>query len=159
MLKGKIKNHKISFRDMSLYNPINMSILEKEGLILADSKAKNKVKRYEIRNQIEKHYHTKGLQYDVKNQNILENKFSYKRYDIVDQRGYNIINLENLNNTQKNNKNLKHNKSEWDRIVDNSKGELKANITADKILNSGNKERNINITYNKGKFCVIIFYF
>lgn len=140
---------------MSLYNPINMSILEKDGLTLADTKAKNKVKRYEIRNQIEKHYHTKGLQHDMKNQNILDNKFSYKRYDIIDQRGYNIINLDNLNNTQKNNKNLKHNQSEWDRIVDNSKGELIANITADKILNSGNKKKNINTNYIKGEFFLI----
>jgi len=94
-----------------------MAILEKEGCALADAKEKNKIKRFELRDQVEKHYYFKDIEQEMKNKSVLDNKYSYKRYDIVEDRGYDIITVHPIDKIQKENKNLKHNKTEWDKYV------------------------------------------
>jgi len=130
-----------------------MAILEKEGCALADAQAKNKIKRYELRDQIEKHYFHKDIEQEMKNKSILDNKYSYKRYNIVEDRGFDIITLDPLNKVQKQNKNLKHNKTEWDRICENSKAELKVNLTTNSennLYGTRNGFNSTNTTFNKG---------
>ena len=130
-----------------------MAILEQEGCAMADAKAKNKIKRYELRDQIEKHYFHKDIQHELKEKEISENKYSYKRYNTIENRGFDIITLDPLNKIQKENKKLKHNKSEWDKICENSKGELKANITVNSENNNFQSTRGFNSTnhtFNKG---------
>jgi len=106
-----------------------MAILEKEGCAIADANDKNRIKRYELRDQIEKHYYCKDIQQEMKNKAIFDSKYSYKRYNVIEDRGFDIITLDHLNKTQKENKKLKHNKSEWEKVCENSKADLKANIT------------------------------
>jgi len=132
---------KCRFRDVSLYNPINMAILEKEGCAIADAKEHNKIKRYELRDKIEKHYYFKDIQHEMKNKAVLDNKYSYNRYNIIEDRGFDIITLDNINKAQKANKNLKHNKSDWEKICENSKSDLKANMT---VNSEGNKLSTLN---------------
>lgn len=118
-----------------------MAILEKEGCALADAKEHNKIKRYELRDKIEKHYYFQDIQHEMKHKAILDTKYSYKRYNVVEDRGFDIITLDNIHKAQKENKNLKHNKSEWEKICENSKADLKANLTV-------NSEGNLPSTRN-----------
>lgn len=148
----------IRFRDVSLYNPINMAILEKEGCAIADLQNKNRIKRYELRDQIEKHYYFQDIQQEMKNKAILDGKYSYKRYNVIEDRGFDIITLDHLNKTQKENKNLKHNKTEWDKICENSKADLKANISERNMhstRNVSNTTRGINIILFKKKLNIL----
>jgi len=153
MLKGKLYFILLylifRFRDVSLYNPINMAILEKEGCAAKDLKEANKVKRFSIRHQIEKHHHLMEYAHENRKKDILDNTYSYKRYNVNEDRGYDIINMERINKTQRENSKLKHNISEWDTICKNSNGGLKANYTS---YNDGMKHvRNVSNISNKGK--------
>jgi len=130
-----------------------MAILEKEGCALADAKEKNKIKRFELRDQVEKHYYFKDIEQEMKNKSVLDNKYSYKRYDIVEDRGYDIITVHPIDKIQKENKNLKHNKTEWDKICENSKGELKHNLSVNSDNNRDtmrNGLRSANNILSKG---------
>lgn len=106
-----------------------MVILEKDACAEKDLKEANKIKRFSLRHQIEKHYQKRDYQDEVKNKEILDNKYSYKRYNVTENRGYDIVNMEKINKTQKDNKKLKHNITEWETTCKNAKGEIKANYT------------------------------
>lgn len=135
-----------------------MAILEKDGCAVADAREKNKIKRYELRDQIEKHYYFQDIQNEMKNKAHLDNKFSYKRYNLVEDRGFDIITLDHLNKTQKENKNLKHNKSEWEKICQNSKADLKANITVNSEGNMLATRNGFNSTNStRGMFIYFLF--
>jgi hypothetical protein len=126
-----------------------MAILEKEGCAAKDLKEANKIKRYSLRHQIEKHYQNKDYGDEKKNKEILDNKYSYKRYNVPEDRGYDIVNMERINKSQKENAKLKHNITEWDTICKNSNGGLKANYTT---YTDGMKHRNnVSTIPNKGK--------
>ncbi len=130
-----------------------MSILEKEGCSLADTKAKNQIKRFELRDKLEKHYFFKDLEQDMKNKFILENRYSYKRYNNIEDRGFDIITLDPLMKPQKENKKLRHNKNDWDKICENSRGELKVNLTTNndrEIQGTKNAFNNTHTHINKG---------
>jgi hypothetical protein len=132
-----------------------MAILQKDGCAVADTKEKNKIKRYELRDQIEKHYYFQDIQHEMKHKAQFDNKFSYKRYNLVEDRGFDIITLDYLNKTQKENKNLKHNKSEWEKICENSKADLKVNMTVQSegnMLVTRNRFNNTNLTRGKIKY-------
>jgi hypothetical protein len=128
-----------------------MSILEKEGCAAKDLKEANKIKRFNLRHQIEKHYQDKDNIISIKNKEINDNKYSYKRYDVTEDRGYNIVNMEKINKAQKKNKKLKHNVSEWETLCKNSQGVLKENFNKhNESLNNTNIS-NISNHVNKGK--------
>ena len=127
-----------------------MSILEKEGCASKDLKEANKIKRFSLRNQVEKHYQNRDFDDEIKTKEILDNKYSYKRYNVPEDRGYDIVNMERMNKVQKENKKLKHNVTEWETICNNSKAELKANYTT---YTDGPKNKNeISHKNKKGKF-------
>lgn len=119
-----------------------MVVLEKDACALADAKAKNKIKRYELRDQMEKHYFFKDVQADLKKKEILDKKYSYKRYQNIENRGFDIITINKIPQIQKENKNLKHNKSDWDKLCETSKGDLikdeKAVNNSKSVLDGGN---------------------
>jgi hypothetical protein len=126
-----------------------MAILEKEGCAAKDLKEANKVKRFLIRHQIEKHYHNMDNGNQKKKKEISDNKYSYRRYNVNEDRGYDIINMDRINKTQRENPKLKHNINEWDSICKNSNGELRANYTT---YTDGIKHaRNVSNISNKGK--------
>lgn len=123
-----------------------MAILEKEACAAKDLKEANKIKRYGLRNQIEKHYQNKDYEGEVKTKHILDNKYSYKRYNVPENRGYDIVNMEKINKTQMENKKLKHNISDWETICKNSNAGLKANYTTYNDSSSKDKNNFVNTT-------------
>ena len=132
-----------------------MSILEKEGCAAKDLKETNKIKRFNLRHQIEKHYQIKDYSEEKKNKEYLDNKYSYKRYNVPENRGYDIVNKETINKSQKENTKLKHNVTEWDTLCKNSKGNLKEhyNFTT---YNEGLNKTNFSHKPSKGNISFFI---
>ena len=129
-----------------------MSILEKEACKEKDLKEANRIKRYSLRNQIEKIYHEKNFEEDSKKKKIMENKYSYRRYNVPETRGYDIMTLEAMEKVQKENKMLKHNVSDWENICNNSKGVLKNNISTlseKNPMNQTTKKSKFKLSLNK----------
>ena len=135
-----------------------MAILEKEGCAAKDLKEANKIKRFNLRHQIERHYQNKDYGDEVKHKEVLDNKYSYKRYNVPENRGYDIVNMERINKSQKENKKLKHNVTEWETICKKSEGNLNKNYTT---YNEGMNKTNIVNRPRKGKiyffFLILIF--
>lgn len=127
-----------------------MAILEKEGCAAKDLKEANKIKRFNLRHQIEKHYQDKDYSAEIKNKEINDNKYSYKRYNVTEDRGYNIVNMDKINKVQKENKKLKHNITDWDILCKNSQGVLKDNYNKQQS-ESLNKTNFYNETNKVGK--------
>ncbi len=144
-----------------------MAIIEKESCAIADANEKNKIKRFQLRDEIEKHYYFQDIHREMRDKAHLDNKFSYKRYDVVEDRGFDIITLDNINKIQKENKKLKHNKSEWEKICENSKADLKANMsvhsegnmlsTTRNGLNTTNTTRGTKMHNYYSYLCLVIY--
>lgn len=104
----------------SLYNPINMSIVDDTELKIADKKARDKKRRYELRYDIETHYRNKGLEKEKLNEELKNKKLSYQRFKGIDERGFNILRPEDKATVdyKAENKKLKDTKSEWEKLID-----------------------------------------
>jgi hypothetical protein len=64
-----------------------MAILEKEGCAAKDLKEVNEIKRFSLRNQVKKHYQNIDFEDEIKTKQIIENKYSYKIYNVTEGRG------------------------------------------------------------------------
>ena len=93
--KEKFKNMPRCARGSSdVYNLISLKVVDPQEFnrILKDEK--DKKKRYEIRNNIEKYYREKNLKDQDKEENKINGKDSYYRYKEQDCRQYDIIDLK-----------------------------------------------------------------
>ena len=93
--KEKFKNMPRCARGSSdVYNLLSLKIVDPQEFnkILKDEK--DKKKRYEIRNNIEKYYREKNLKDQDKEENKINGKNSYYRYKEQDCRQYDIIDLK-----------------------------------------------------------------
>lgn len=86
-----------------LYNPINMSVYDKENLEKKDKKHYNRINRYRIRPNLDDYYRRKDFERDVRQETINLNKLNYKRFEINDKRGYDLINMNDVYNKYKDN--------------------------------------------------------
>ena len=104
-----------------LYNPINMSVINESGLREADNTAKNKKKRYELRNIIEIHRHTTEEEKFKQNQEKVMSKISYNRFKTFDERGFSILNQDEKidKNYKELNPKCKDIKNDWDKLIQN----------------------------------------
>ena len=100
----------------TLFNPFNNVVYDEEKLKLSDMCNKNSKLRYLLRNQIENYYHEKDLNKFTKLEKNLKNKIFYDRFNIIDKRGYNIINGGSSFNIYKNTLNCIVKKSPWEII-------------------------------------------
>ena len=106
-MRPKNKNTKISY-------PQEFNKILKEE--------KNKKKRYEIRNELEKFYREQNLKIQDKEENKINNKNSYLRYKEEDNRQYDIIDLKDRP-FKAHEKNMKKTKFDgWEKII-NGAGE------------------------------------
>ena len=100
----------------SLFNPFTNVVYDKENLKIKDMLNKNAKLRYSLRYKIEKHYHQKDLKKFAKNDKKLEKKLFYDRFDLIDKRGYNLLNNECNSNNYKDIVKCKIKKSPWEII-------------------------------------------
>jgi hypothetical protein len=83
-----------------------------------DGKEKNKKKRFEIRYGIENFYRNKNFEKEMSKEGKLDNKLSYNRFKTTDTRGYDILNFGNNFEHYKNIVKVKHDRDDWDNIVE-----------------------------------------
>ena len=75
------------YSDGLLYNPINMAVDDDKRLIEKDSKLKAKKKRFELRYDVEYHYHMKNLYDEEMAKDRAITRKDPKRYTEVFDRG------------------------------------------------------------------------
>lgn len=137
-------------------------VIDPEKLNQLDTKEKNKKKRYNLRRDIEKFYADRNSQEFLNKEQSLGKKISYNRYKNIEERGYDILNLEKSIDADKIKKSLKNQKQPWDILTEtlgdnptlNSEKVYKNPYdSADykKSLSSFKKTRNSN-RYFKNKF-------
>lgn len=86
-----------------LYNPINMSVYDKENIEKKDNKHHNRINRYRIRPNLDDYYRRKDFERDVRQETMNLNKLDYKRFGINDKRGYDLLNMNDVYNKYKDN--------------------------------------------------------
>lgn len=97
-----------------------MSVVDEKQLAISDLKNNNKKKRFGLRYEVENHYRNKSLSDSEKKEALLKNKFSYKRYQHIDNRQFNILNTNDQEKDYKNIVSTKDSKSNWDILVGKS---------------------------------------
>ena len=121
--KDKFKNMpKCAIGCSDVYNLISVKVVNPKEFnkILKDEK--DKKKRYELRNEIEKYYREKNIINEDKEENKLNGKDSYMRYKEEDNRQYDIINLKDRSFKEFEKKMKKPKYEGWEKIL-NGAGE------------------------------------
>ena len=105
-----------------VYDLISVKVVNPKEFnkILKDEK--DKKKRYELRNEIEKYYREKNIINEDKEENKLNGKDSYLRYKEQDNRQYDIINLKDRSFKELEKKMKKPKYEGWEKII-NGAGE------------------------------------
>lgn len=103
-----------------LYNLINMKVVNEQDLKLSDLKERNKKKRYELKVDIEDYYRNKNANEQIKKEKASENKCSYQRYNEIDKRYYDIIDLKEVPYKKYASVIKKDNLTDWEKIVNNT---------------------------------------
>lgn len=116
--KEKMKNMpKCAKGKSDIYNLISLKVVDPQEFNKILKEEKNKKKRYEIRNELEKYYREQNLKIQDNEENKINNKNSYLRYKEEDSRQYDIIDLKDRP-FREHTKNMKKNKLEgWEKIV------------------------------------------
>ena len=114
--KQKVLNSK---RD-TIFNPVSHEIYDKEKLSQNELKNINHKLRYTLRPEIEKYYNQKNYKKELKEENYLNNKLSYDRFKLQDQRGFDILTKENTFNKYKNKVKCNGKNDPWEIIQQNS---------------------------------------
>ena len=121
--KDKFKNMpKCAIGWSDVYNLISVKVVNPKEFnkILKDER--DKKKRYELRNEIEKYYREKNIINEDKEENKLNGKDSYMRYKEEDNRQYDIINLKDRSFKEFQKKMKKPKYEGWEKIL-NGAGE------------------------------------
>ena len=102
-----------------LYNPVNMKILDKERLINHEERLRNKIKRYEQKNQIDEFFLKRDMALTERAEIRKSNKKCYEYYREQDNRGFNIVNNSDQPKYKTSLK-LKDHKNDWDVLKEGS---------------------------------------
>jgi len=113
-----------NFRSSDLYNPVTNVVHDKEKTEKLDQSEKNKKKRFEIKYDIENYYRNKSIAIDLQKEMRKHPILSYDRYKHEDNRGYDIISLDNQNEKNLNAVRIKDKESSWQKIVKNVDGKI-----------------------------------
>jgi hypothetical protein len=100
-----------------VYNLISLKVVDPQEMDKIIKEEKNKKKRYELRNEIEKFYLEKNLHDQEKAENIMKGKNSYSRYKEQDSRQYDIIDLREKPYKEQEKKMKKKKYEGWDKIL------------------------------------------
>jgi hypothetical protein len=114
--KQKILNTK---RD-TIFNPVSHEIYDKEKLREKELNNQNHKLRYTLRPEIEKYYNQKNYRKELKDESYLNNKLSYDRFKVQDQRGFDILTKENTYNKYKNKVKCNGKNDPWEIIQQNA---------------------------------------
>lgn len=135
-----------------LYNLINMKVENENDLKLADLKEYNKKKRYALKVDIENYYHDKNIGEMIKKEQTIENKCSYQRYNEIDKRHYDIIDLKDIPYKKHSSVVKKDNMTDWEKIVKNSgnNNTLSSKGIYKDIYDHSDNEKNY-YNFNKGR--------
>lgn len=93
-------------------------MIDKEKLNKLENREKNKRKRYTLKRDIENFYADRNSQEFIKDQQSIGKKISYGRYKNIDERGYDILNLEKSQKSINNHPNLKRIKQPWENLLE-----------------------------------------
>lgn len=114
--KNDINRNVIPYKGQ-LYNPINMSVYDKDNLALKDSKQYNRINRYRLRPSLDDYYRRKDYEREIRSEKRLLNKLDYKRFQLSDKRGYDLLNMKDIYNKYKDNfYQYKNQNNDWERI-------------------------------------------
>jgi hypothetical protein len=80
----------------------------------------NQKKRYELKYENEKYTTQKENAIKETKDKKLNNKLSYKKFKNIDDRGFDIISLNEESKQYKNNLNLRDTKNDWEKLVEKS---------------------------------------
>lgn len=97
-------------------------VKNKEKLDTIDELQKNKKKRFQIKYDIDNFYRNKSIANDIVKERNENPKLSYNRFKHQDNRGYDIINMDNLQENPKNRVYTKDKETTWEKIVNNVEG-------------------------------------
>lgn len=100
-----------------VYNLISLNVVDPQEYQKIVKNEKDKKKRYEIRNDIEKYYRENNIKQQDKEENKINGKNSYSRYKIQDTRQYDIIDLSDRPYKELEKKMKKHSYEGWDKII------------------------------------------
>ena len=93
--KEKFKNMpKCAKGKSDVYNLITTQVVDPIEMNKILKEEKDKIQRYEIRYKLEKFYRERNFSQDFQDEMRNNNKVSFERYKIEDQRQYNILNLK-----------------------------------------------------------------
>lgn len=87
-----------------------------------DRLEKDKKKRFKIKYDVENFFRNKAISEDLKKEMFKNPILSYNRYKNIDDRGYNIISIENQEKTNLEGMRIKHKDTGWDTIKENADG-------------------------------------
>jgi hypothetical protein len=93
-------------------------VLDKEKLNQLEVKEKNKKKRYNLKREIENFYANRNSEEYIKQEHSVGNKISYNRYKNIDERGYDILNLDKTKEDQNKNLKFKNQRHTWDILTE-----------------------------------------
>ena len=114
--KNDINRNVIPYKGQ-LYNTINMSVYDKDNLALKDSKQYNRINRYRLRPSLDDYYRRKDYEREIRSEKRLLNKLDYKRFQLSDKRGYDLLNMKDIYNKYKDNfYQYKNQNNDWERI-------------------------------------------
>ena len=119
--KEKFKNMPKCARGKSdIYNLISLNVVDQEEFSKCLKEEKDRKKRYELRNIIEKFYRDRSIANQDREEKKLNGKNSYYRFKEQDKRQYDIIDLKDRP-FKENLKKMKKLKFEgWDKIINNA---------------------------------------
>lgn len=84
-----------------LFNPVNHHVYDEDKLNEYDTRVNNRKKRFAVRESIEDYYKELNYFKDVKQEQDNNNRVSYFKFKVADERGYDILNYQNTFNQYK----------------------------------------------------------
>jgi hypothetical protein len=108
------------FSEGEAYNIITKNVINQDLIGKFQHQENNKKKRYEIRYENEKYTTQKESAIKEASDKKLNSKLSYKKFKNIDDRGFDIINLNEESKEYKNKISLKDTKNDWEKLVEKS---------------------------------------